>query len=127
MDFDQHDAPLRACPQGESLPRFGAARALRRTWSGTVILSVQGQAPNQSQPQEEMEKIRKAIPRSRPYGSEKWVGRAVAEVGLEKHHAQPRASEKRTKQRYLTPFPRVTPFPRGCPQQKSSCCTRAYQ
>jgi hypothetical protein len=51
-----------------------------------------------------MEKIRKAIPRSRPYGSEKWVGRAVAEVGLEKHHAQPRASEKGTKQRYLTPF-----------------------
>jgi hypothetical protein len=44
---------------------------------------VQGQAPNQSQPQEEMEKIRKAIPRSRPYGSEKWVGRAVAEFGPE--------------------------------------------
>jgi len=38
---------------------------------------------NQSQPQEEMEKIRKAIQRSRPYGSEKWVGRAVAEFGLE--------------------------------------------
>jgi len=51
--------------------------------SGTVILSVQGQAPKQSQPQEEMEKTRKAIPRSRPYGSEKWVGRTVATFGLE--------------------------------------------
>jgi hypothetical protein len=30
-----------------------------------------------------MEKIRKAIERSRPYGSEKWVGRTVATFGLE--------------------------------------------
>jgi len=38
---------------------------------------------NQSRPQEEMEKIRKAIERSRPYSSEKWVGRTVAKFGLE--------------------------------------------
>ena len=38
---------------------------------------------NQSQPREEMERIRKAISRSKPYGSEKWVGRTVADFRLE--------------------------------------------
>ena len=38
---------------------------------------------NQVQPQEEVEKIREAIKRSRPYGSEKWVSQAVARFGLE--------------------------------------------
>jgi putative transposase len=38
---------------------------------------------NRSQPKEEMEKIRKAIQRSRPYGSERWVSATVARFGLE--------------------------------------------
>ena len=38
---------------------------------------------NRSQPKEEIENIRYAIKRSRPYGSEKWVSRAVAQFGLE--------------------------------------------
>ena len=38
---------------------------------------------NRPQPREEMEKIRKAIQRSRPYGSGKWVSRVVAKFGLE--------------------------------------------
>ncbi len=38
---------------------------------------------NRSQPKEEIEKIRFALTRSRPYGSEKWVSRAVAQFGLE--------------------------------------------
>src|SRR5208283_4328470 len=38
---------------------------------------------NRSQGKEEIEKIRYAIKRSRPYGSEKWVSRAVAQFGLE--------------------------------------------
>ena len=42
-----------------------------------------GQWLNQSQPREEMEEIRKALARSRPYGSEKWVSRTVARFGLE--------------------------------------------
>jgi putative transposase len=38
---------------------------------------------NHSQPIEEIENIRYAIKRSRPYGSERWVSRAVAQFGLE--------------------------------------------
>ncbi|MGA2609016.1 MAG: transposase [Terriglobia bacterium] len=38
---------------------------------------------NRSQPKEEVETIRYAIKRSRPYGSEGWVSKAVAEFGLE--------------------------------------------
>jgi len=38
---------------------------------------------NQSQPKEEVENIRYAIKRSRPYGSEAWVSHAVAQFGLE--------------------------------------------
>ena len=38
---------------------------------------------NQSQGKEEVEKIRDALRRSKPYGSEKWVSKAVARFGLE--------------------------------------------
>ena len=38
---------------------------------------------NRSQPKAEVEKIRQAIRRSRPYGSEGWVSKAVARFGLE--------------------------------------------
>jgi putative transposase len=38
---------------------------------------------NRSQGKEEIEKIRCAIKKSRPYGSEEWVSRAVAQFGLE--------------------------------------------
>jgi putative transposase len=38
---------------------------------------------NRSQPKEEIENIRYAVKRSRPYGSERWVEKAVAEFGLE--------------------------------------------
>jgi len=38
---------------------------------------------NPSQPKEEVENIRYAIQRSRPYGSEGWVSKAVARFGLE--------------------------------------------
>ena len=38
---------------------------------------------NQSPGKEEIENIRYAIQKSRPYGSEKWVSRAVAKFGLE--------------------------------------------
>jgi putative transposase len=54
---------------------------------------------NQSQPQEEMEKIRKAIQRGRPYGSEKWVGQAVANFGLEntlRNPGRPKGQNKRS-------------------------------
>ena len=36
-----------------------------------------------SQAKEEVEQIRYAIQRSRPYGSERWVLKAVAQFGLE--------------------------------------------
>ena len=54
---------------------------------------------NQSQPREEMEKIRKAMQRSRPYGSEKWVGRTVAKFGLEntlRNPGRPKGQNKRS-------------------------------
>ena len=38
---------------------------------------------NHAQRKEEIEKIRQAIKRSRPYGSEKWVSQAVRQFGLE--------------------------------------------
>jgi putative transposase len=38
---------------------------------------------NHAQGQEEIEKIRQAIQRSRPYGSEKWVSKTVRQFGLE--------------------------------------------
>ena len=38
---------------------------------------------NQSAPQEETDKIRYAIQRSRPYGSQDWVSKAAAQFGLE--------------------------------------------
>jgi putative transposase len=38
---------------------------------------------NRAQPKEEVEQIRNAIRRSRPYGSERWVSKTVAQFGLE--------------------------------------------
>ena len=38
---------------------------------------------NQAQGKEEIEKIRQAIQRSRPYGSEQWVSKAVRQFALE--------------------------------------------
>jgi len=38
---------------------------------------------NQSQGKEEIENIRYALKRSKPYGSEKWVAKAVSQCGLE--------------------------------------------
>jgi putative transposase len=38
---------------------------------------------NHAQRKEEIEKIRQAIKRSRPYGSEKWVSKTVRQFGLE--------------------------------------------
>jgi len=38
---------------------------------------------NRSQPKKEIENIRYAIQRSRPYGAERWVSQAVAQFGLE--------------------------------------------
>jgi putative transposase len=38
---------------------------------------------NQSPGKEEIENIRYAIKKSRPYGSEKWLAKAVAQFGLE--------------------------------------------
>jgi putative transposase len=38
---------------------------------------------NTSQPKEEIEVIRYAIQRGRPYGKDKWVSKTVAELGLE--------------------------------------------
>jgi len=46
-----------------------------------------------------MEKIRKAIERSRPYGSEKWVGKTVAQFGLEntlRSPGRPKGQNKRS-------------------------------
>ena len=52
---------------------------------------------NHSQPKEEIENIRYAIKRNRPYGSEKWVAKAVARFGLEstlRNPWRPKGSEK---------------------------------
>ena len=49
---------------------------------------------NRSQPKEEVENIRYAIKRSRPYGSEKWVSKAVGQFGLENTMRNPWRPEK---------------------------------
>ena len=51
---------------------------------------------NHSPPKEEIENIRYAIRRSRPYGSEPWVSRAVAQFGLENTMRNPWRPEKGT-------------------------------
>jgi putative transposase len=51
---------------------------------------------NRSQPKEEVEQIRYAIKRSRPYGSERWVLNAVAQFGLETTLRNPWRPEKGT-------------------------------
>ena len=51
---------------------------------------------NQSQPKEEIENIRYAIKRSRPYGSESWVSHAVAQFGLETTMRNPWRPKKGT-------------------------------
>jgi hypothetical protein len=38
---------------------------------------------DRAQPEEDVEQIRHAIKRSRPYGSEGWVSKTVAQFGLE--------------------------------------------
>ena len=51
---------------------------------------------NHAQPKEEVEKIRYALKRSRPYGSEAWVSKAVARFGLENTLRNPCRPEKGT-------------------------------
>ena len=51
---------------------------------------------NHPQPKEEIENIRYAIKRSRPYGSEPWVSKAVAQFGLENTLRNPWRPEKGT-------------------------------
>ena len=51
---------------------------------------------NQPQPKEEIENIRSAIQRSRPYGSEQWVSKAVAQFGLENTIRNPWRPKKGT-------------------------------
>jgi putative transposase len=55
---------------------------------------------NHPQPKEEIENIRYAIKRSRPYGSEPWLSEAVAQFGLENTIR----NLWRPKKGYLTPF-----------------------
>jgi SH3-like domain-containing protein len=51
---------------------------------------------NHPQPKEVIENIRHAIRRSRPYGSEPWVSKAVAQFGLENTIRNPWRPEKGT-------------------------------
>ena len=51
---------------------------------------------NRPQPKEEVENIRYAIRRSRPYGSEAWVTKAVAQIGLQNTIRNPGRPENRT-------------------------------
>ena len=51
---------------------------------------------NHPQPKEEIENIRYAIQRSRPYGSEPWVSKAVAQFGLENTIRNPCRPKKGT-------------------------------
>ena len=51
---------------------------------------------NHPQPKEEIENIRYALKRSRPYGSEPWVAQAVAQFGLENTLRNPWRPEKGT-------------------------------
>jgi hypothetical protein len=57
------------------LRRLPPGRIYGETLSGAVFI-------NRSQPKEKVEKIRYAIERSKPYGSEGWVSKA-AQFGLE--------------------------------------------
>src|SRR5208282_420955 len=47
-----------------------------------------------SQPKEETENIRYALKRSRPYGTEPWVSKAVAQFGLENTLRTPGAPKR---------------------------------
>jgi len=51
---------------------------------------------NHPQAKEEIENIRYALKRSRPYGSEPWVAKAVARLGLENTIRNPGHPEKGT-------------------------------
>jgi putative transposase len=51
---------------------------------------------NHPQPKEEIENIRYALKRSRPYGSESWVSKAVAQFGLENTIRNPWRPQKGT-------------------------------
>ena len=62
---------------------------------------------NQSQGKEEIENIRYTIRKGRPYGSEEWVAKAVAQFGLEKPHAESRASEEWFLTLFLAPLRKV--------------------
>ena len=62
-----------------------------------------------AQPKEEIENIRYAIQRSRPYGWKEWVSSGGGAIRIGKHPAEPRATRKR----YLTPF--STPTKTKCP------------
>jgi hypothetical protein len=62
-----------------------------------------------SQPKEETENIRFAIKRSRPYGSERWVSRAVAQFGFENTIRNPSVLERVPDPLILSEAPGVTP------------------
>ncbi|MFZ0963120.1 MAG: hypothetical protein WAO35_19830 [Terriglobia bacterium] len=51
---------------------------------------------NHPQAKEEIEKIRYALKRSRPYGSDSWVSKVVAQLGLENTLRNPRRPKKGT-------------------------------
>ena len=51
---------------------------------------------NRPQPKEEVEKIRYALKRSRPYGSEPWVAKAVEQFGLQNTLRNPWRPDKGT-------------------------------
>ena len=51
---------------------------------------------NESQPKEEIENIRYATQRSRPYGSDRWVGKTVKDFGLENTLRNPWRPQKGT-------------------------------
>jgi putative transposase len=55
---------------------------------------------NPSQGQEEIEKIRYALKRSRPYGSKRWVARTVARFGLEDTVRDPGRPKNGTRPRF---------------------------
>ena len=68
---------------GEPVFEHGAERLLELGKRGQVPFFFARGRLNHSQPKEEIEKMRCAIKRSGPYGSERWVKNAVAELGLE--------------------------------------------
>ena len=51
---------------------------------------------NRSQPKEEIDNLRYAIQRSRPYGSERWIGETVRQFGLENTMRNPWRPRKGT-------------------------------